>query len=166
MPGAELTTLREYRDQGYRIYLHCEPKIGRCSHYAEMRWDQLIQYFGVDFEIVPNRARFLSLFRCEKCGGKDISPILAAPTTGGYNADPSGAHRHGPPPEPAPVDPATLAEREFEAKRMAFFRDEDARQRAAYKERVKMEERAAKGIFDIGPPDPRKLWTARPKMRK
>lgn len=67
-----MTTLGEMRERGEGIILYCQGNAGTrwCNHSHVPSIDQLIQYFGVDYDLVANRARLLSRFVCEKCGGR------------------------------------------------------------------------------------------------
>lgn len=65
-------TLQDMRDNGDSITLHCHeylPDLGRyCVASWEPGFEQMIQYFGLDFEIAAERKRFLSMFECPQCG--------------------------------------------------------------------------------------------------
>jgi hypothetical protein len=82
-------TLRQIRDNGDRIYLHCEAYLGELGRWCNTTWepglDQMIQYFGVDFEISSDRKRFLSMFECPSCG--------APASTLTYMVNAPGMHR-------------------------------------------------------------------------
>ena len=83
-------TLRVMRDNGDIITLHCEAYLSDLGRYCvtawEPGWDQMIQYFGLDFEIATDRRRFLAMFECPKCGAP------AATLTWAINAP--GMHRN------------------------------------------------------------------------
>lgn len=165
MPGAELSTLRELRDLKCRISLYCHQTMPLCHGAWHPSTDQLIQYCGVDFNIHARRDEFLAMFKCERCGRSYSTVIVASYPSGGYNAFPSPGGRWA---EPGSYKP-TAAEVEQRARDVEWRRAEaerNKRQFEHFKAMKKMEERAAKGDFDIGPPDPRKHWTRRPRTKR
>lgn len=165
MPGAELSTLRELRDRKYTISLYCQQTMPLCHGAWHPSVDQLIQYCGTDFDIHDRRDEFLAMFRCEGCGRPYRTMNVVPYPKGGYNAFYVAGGRWAEPGTYKPTE-KELAARAKEAEQRQAELERNRRVLAVFKEMGKMEERAAKGIFDIGPPDPRKLWTARPKMRK
>ena len=82
-------TLRQMRDNGDCITLHCHAYLADLGRYCMGNWEpgfeQMIQYFGLDFEIAADRRRFLAMFECPKCGAP------AATLTWSINAP--GMHR-------------------------------------------------------------------------
>lgn len=160
----DLSTLRELRDRKVTISLYCHQTMPECHGAWHPSIDQLIQYCGVDFDIYARRAEFLGMFRCERCG-RPYSTMTASPyPSGGYNAFPSPGGRWAEPGSYKPT-PAEIEQRAREENWQRAEAERNRRQLEHFKAIKKMEERAAKGIFDIGPPDPRKHWKARPKMK-
>lgn len=127
--------------------------------------DQLIQYCGVDFNIHARRDEFLAMFKCERCGRAYSTLTVASYPSGGYNAFYTPTGRWAEPDHYRPSE-RELAQRAIEAQRRKIEAERGARERTRFKEMARMEERAAKGVFDIGPPDPRKLWHWRPKTKR
>lgn len=155
-----MSTLAYLRDHGWGIHIYCSPDIGGyCPGHISPSWDQLIQYFGVDFDIHKERARFLARFVCERCGRYCATLRMAAPL-GGKNG---GISEWGPdfPKSGAYVSEearaAVLAELALEAERQRYRIQQVADYTAQRKARERIEALAEKGIFVIGPPDPRKF---------
>ncbi len=85
-------TLRQMRDNGDRISLHCEAYLSELGRYCNTTWepglDQMIQYFGLDFEIALDRKRFLAIFNCPNCGAP-ASTLTRAINAPGMHRNPS-----------------------------------------------------------------------------
>lgn len=159
-------TLRSLRDNGDRITLFCDTYLedkGRwCATGWEPGYDQMIQYFGLDFEIAQDRERFLSMFECPNCGAAPYTLIWSVNAPGMMRG--MGSHDHGP---PNPVEMAKLrAEYEhdnaiYTARREAFAR---AHREAKEAEKVKRKQKRdlESGRDLIGPPNP---WAGRKRGR-
>jgi hypothetical protein len=154
-------TLGEMKASGEGLIFYCKPNGGQaCHHTWTPSIDQLIQYFGVDFEVVANREAFLARFVCEKCGRRsaDIGLVLSSDTPGLNGGQ--GGHNHQP--------PMTLEEsveehraRTAERKRLGIKTIEE--QAAEWRAARKAEAKAAKpGSTFIGPPNP---WARRKRGR-
>ena len=157
-------TLRAMRDNGDAITLHCTAYLeaqGRwCNTSWQPGWDSLIQYFGLDFEIANDRARFLATFECPACGAP------AATLTWSINAP--GLMR-GVADAPAHADTRTPEEIETDRRVEAeVVVETDRRIREAQEQRQRARElrKARKAIESgkdlIGPPNP---WAYRTKGR-
>lgn len=151
-------SLRSLRDNGDRITLFCAAYLadeGRwCAKSWEPGFDQMIQYFGLDFEISEDRARFLSMFECPKCGAPPHS------LTWGINApfmmQDMRSHNHGP---PNPVEMAKLrAEYEhdkaiYETRRSDYEKmHRDTKEAAKAKRKQQRDLESGRDL--IGPPNP------------
>ena len=68
-------SLGSMRERGESISLYCAAYLGTraCNTTWTPSWDQMIQYFGLDFEISSDRARFLAMFECPNCGAPAFS---------------------------------------------------------------------------------------------
>jgi hypothetical protein len=152
-----MSTLAYLREHGWGIHIYCSPDIGGyCSGHISPSWDQLIQYFGVDFDLYEERARFLARFVCERCGRHCATLRLAAPL-GGKNGGISDVRLVGPTTLPSEkVRAAAQAELALEADRQRYRMQQVAEFTTQRKARERIEKLAEKGVFVIGPPDPRK----------
>lgn len=167
-----MTTLGEMKREGEGVILFCQSYVGVrwCGHQQKPRIDQLIQYFGVDYDLIANRASFLARFVCDQCRGKTATMQIIPPDRGAFN---------GGLPNPAALRPsnvettrsdlaAALARDELErlAEMTAYQQQISNARRAAAKERERIDTLAERGIFVIGPPSPWKgRKTPRPKMK-
>ncbi len=61
-------TLQDHLDTGDDCTLFC-----RCQRARKIPVTRLVEIFGADFRIVPNRDYFLSRFKCEKCGSRPVT---------------------------------------------------------------------------------------------
>lgn len=152
-----MSTLREMREQGWTISLHCR---GYCAHSWAPTWEQLIQYFGQDADFVKDRSGFERLV-CEKCGHRGASVIVqpASLKTGAH-------HGHGPrDPEAEAQAKAAFAEMQEELARAGV--KTIAEVNIASREALRAAKKAhKKGDHFIGPPNPfagRKVF--RPPMK-
>lgn len=158
------STLGEMKALGEGIILYCQNNVGVrwCGHSHRPSIDQLIQYFGVDFDVVANRAALLGRFVCEKCGGRVATLQLEAPLWRvGFNGG-VGDSVHGFDPGIS-VEEATRRYHEMtaERKRMGLKTNEEINVEA--RAQLKAQKRAAKAGADfIGPPSP---WAHRKKGR-
>ena len=159
-----MVTLGEMKQAGFRLTIHCEGRIGGpvCTHFAEPGMDQLIQYFGVDFDIYALRGAFLSRFRCERCGSFNATIRLRpGDDTPGLMAGAGGAHHHGRMPS---VEERARRAAAFEAE----FRARGGRTNAEIAQEARARLRAqrlaekGKGPAFIGPPNP---WAHRKRGR-
>ncbi|ODT80588.1 MAG: hypothetical protein ABS76_15535 [Pelagibacterium sp. SCN 64-44] len=154
------------RDNGDRITLYCDRYLavkGRnCSTGWEPGFAQMIQYFGLDFEIPSDRARFLSMFECPNCGAVPNTLSWAINARGIISGE--GSHDHG------PADPVEMAKLRsayelnraiYEAQEKEFRRLHDEA-RAIEKERCKQQRDIESGRDIIGPPSP---WRYRKRGR-
>jgi hypothetical protein len=84
-----MMTLGLMRSNGDQVHVHCEAYHSELGRYCNTTWepglDQMIQYFGLDFEISAARKRFLSMFECPNCG--------APASTLTYMVNAPGMHR-------------------------------------------------------------------------
>jgi hypothetical protein len=155
-----MATLGQMKASGEVLTLYCEPSEGPpCHHRTTPSIDQLIQYFGVDFDVVANRAAFLARFSCQNCGRRFASLRLGVAagtvgTTGGYG------HDHQP---PLTVEEATRRYHEMEAERRRLGIKSNAELNAESRAKLLAEKRAARSGADfIGPPNP---WAHRKRGR-
>lgn len=155
-----MSTLRELKEEGWRIWFHCRSELGQCTHYWQASLHQLIQYFGPHADFTKDRTGFDRLV-CERCGGRGASIIVLpsndTPGMGGAG----GAHDHG-----EMYSPEEIAQRE--TKRWAEFRyygfktnAEMAAESRAEAKRLKLAEKEGTKHF-IGPPNP---WKYRKRGR-
>lgn len=167
-----MSTLGEMKRAGERVILFCQSYVGVrwCGHQQKPRMDQLIQYFGVDYDLIANRAGFLAKFVCEQCGGKTATMQVLPPERGAFNGglwDP--AEQKLSKVETTRSDlAAALAKDELErlAELTAYQQQIANARRAAAKERDRIDTLAERGIFVIGPPNPWKGRKApRPNMK-
>jgi hypothetical protein len=122
--------------------------------------DQLIQYFGVDFDISANRDAFLGRFVCQKCGRRFASLRMGqgADTTGINSA--AGSHAHGP---DISIEEATRHHHEMEAERRRLGIKSNAELNAESRVKLIAAKRAERtGAGFIGPPNP---WAHRKRGR-
>lgn len=152
-------SLRSLRDNGDRITLFCAAYLadeGRwCATSWEPGFDQMIQYFGLDFEISEDRARFLSMFECPRCGAPPHS--LTWSINAPFMMQDMRSHNHGP---PNPSEMARLrAEYEHDSaiynSRRADYEKMHRDAKEAEKARRKFLRDLETGRQIIGPPNPR-----------
>lgn len=109
-----MTTLAAMKRADLELSIHCEGSGNGylCAHYVVPSIDQLIQYFGTDFNVVERREEFLSRFRCERCGERRAT-LRIAPV--GKNGGGAGVvHNYGPlPSEEERAERAAAFEAEF-----------------------------------------------------
>lgn len=146
--------LGQMRDEGWRLHLSCNHHDGErwCHGNWMPSWDQVIQYFGVEFEISSDRQRFLAMFECPKCGHRPYTVHIQLPEGTPGMMRGMVSHSHTPP----PPDEREAMRRESE--RIRELTAQQLRDAAAQRERRaatrKMERDLAKGIAPIGPPNP------------
>ena len=148
-----MTTLGAMRERGERISLYCAAYLGgrHCNTTWHPSWDQMVQYFGLDFEISSDRDRFLAMFECPNCGSPAYSITLRPPADtlgmgGGYG------HDHG---QPLTIEEATRRHHEFEAERKRLGIKSIAEANAESRALLRAQKRAEKaGDCFIGPPNP------------
>jgi len=173
MREATLTTFRQLKEERHTITIFCAGRVGVfCSHNWQASWDQMIQYFGQDFELTPeNRRRFLRRFVCERCGSR-AQAVHVLPhsrysdTPWTYiGSAPDGivsAEEHE---RRAQVAEANRIDEEWRK----AAREREARIAAAYKAQAKqhkeIEEARQRGVFLIGPPSPHLHKKGRPPMK-
>lgn len=149
-----MATLREMKDQGWEITLFCR---GYCIHSWKPSWDQLIQYFGPDYDLLA-RQQWNRLV-CEVCGHRGASVIVHPPDPVGHRA--SGGHRSTA--QPLSVAEATRNELERIAERRRLgiksYEELNAKSRAA---RIAERKAERSGANFIGPPSP---WKNRKRGR-
>ncbi|KKB76989.1 hypothetical protein VW35_16010 [Devosia soli] len=173
-----MSTLQQMRDEGYSLTIHCAGRVGvTCNHNWRAKWDQLIQYFGLEFDLSPEtRARFLRRFRCEKCGSRAYTVMMSPPSKYEKSQSPWASHGYvvgHPEPPSAPFAKKydrLLAEQDrLDSAWRAAAREREERIHAASNARAKMireiDEARAKGIFLIGPPSPHLHKKGRPPMK-
>lgn len=156
-----MSTLREMKECGQDLILYCTPSGGpACHHSWQPSMDQLIQYFGQDFDLIANRSAFLSRFVCEKCGRHSADLRVTLPRdTLGVN---TGSTSHSSVPtmtleESVAAHHARVAERQ----RLGIKTIEE--QSVEWRAARKAEAKAAKpGEQFIGPPNP---WAHRKRGR-
>lgn len=152
-------SLRSLRDNGDRITLYCDTYLadkGRfCSTGWEPGFDQMVQYFGLDFEISERRSEFLAMFECPNCG--------AAPYTLSWGINAPGMMRGMASHDHTPPNPAEMAKFRaeyehdkaiYEARREAFAQTQREIKETAKAKRKFMRDLEA-GRDLIGPPNPR-----------
>lgn len=150
------------------MILFCQSYVGVrwCGHSQRPRIDQLIQYFGVDYDLISNRSAFLARFICEKCGGRTATLHIIPLPRNGHNGglpETSFYRQAEAPPKPSEQsDELARVEMERMAELMAYNRRIVEAQLAAVKQRRQIEALAEKGVFVIGPPNP---WKGRKAMR-
>lgn len=170
---ATLTTFRQLKEQRYSITIFCAGRVRvLCSHNWQPSWDQMIQYFGQDFELTPeNRRRFLRRFVCEKCGSRaqavhivPRSRYSETPWTYIWGA-PAGVVSPEEQERRAQVSEANRIDAEWRK----VAREREAQLAAAYKAQAKqineIEKARQNGIFLIGPPSPHLHKKNRPPMK-
>ena len=151
-----MATLRDLREQQCQITLYCQ---GFCTHSWSPSWDQLIQYFGPDYDLV-SRNHWDRLI-CEQCGHRGALVILQPPAaTSGVN---SGIGGQSPGCGYVSVEEATKLELEREAERKRLGIRSNAEISANTREWFKSQRKAEKaGTNFIGPPSP---WAYRKRGR-
>lgn len=160
-----MSTLGEMKASGEGLIFYCKPNGGpACHHSWTPNIDQLIQYFGVDFDVVANRTAFLQRFVCEKCGRRsaDIRLVLSSDTPGLNGGQ--GGHNHQP---PMSLEESLERYRAFvaERKRLGIKSNEEiaSESREFRKAQARAEKLAEKtGGVLIGPPNP---WARRKRGR-
>lgn len=87
-----MSTLRELREYGATVTVYClttgNPP---CSNSWRPSLDQLVQYFGLDFDIHERRGEFLGRMICERCGQRNVQTIWQPPSKFGDRPDGTGA---------------------------------------------------------------------------
>lgn len=159
-----MATLRTIRDTGYRITIYCttiSPE--RCGNSWEPSLDQLIQYFGTDFDLAESRGVFLSRLVCEKCGQRNIQTIWQPPKRPGeaFSEGTGSAWRHTPPDKAAMA--RMHAESEMVQARLAAHLEEVAFYRKKRRADAKARKATESGRDFIGPPNP--FAPGRPVMK-
>lgn len=147
--------------RGVNITLYCQPSEGPgCYHATTPSIDQLIQYFGVDFDISASREIFLGRFVCQKCGRRFASLRLGQGTdTAGINTA-AGSHDHGP---DISIEEATHHYHELEAERRRLGIKSNADLNAESRAKLRAAKKAERtGAGFIGPPNP---WAHRKRGR-
>jgi hypothetical protein len=154
-----MSTLRKMKEEGWLITLHCLSQQGEfCFHTWAPSWDQLIQYFGQDFDLTGDRAPFAKLV-CEMCGGRGASVIVHPPDK--ITGRGSGKHRTQMKPLSDEDAARRLIQIEQEFRALGVKSNEEIA--AETKSRVKAQKLAAKGgVHLIGPPNP---WAHRKRGR-
>ena len=158
-------TLNSMREGGEEISLYCAAYLSDLGRYCNTTWyptwDQMIQYFGLDFEISTDRARFLAMFECPNCGATAYTLTLTPADTYGTMMRGMASHNH--------IDSRTAEEKD-ESRRIAALivqrtaeQVEQVRaQRRANKAAEKARRDRESGKDPIGPPSP---WAHRKKGR-
>lgn len=170
---ATLATFRQLKEDRYTITIFCAGRVGvLCSHNWQPSWDQMIQYFGQDFELTSeNRRRFLRRFVCERCGSR-AQAVHVVPRSR-YNdtpwsyiwSAPDGALSQEEQERRAKVAEANKVDEQWRK----AAREREARLAAAYKAQAKhrkeIDEARENGVFLIGPPNPHQHKKRRPPMK-
>lgn len=75
-----MSTLRELRDYGASVLVFCTT-MGNppCSNSWAPSMDQLVQYYGLEFDVHARRGEFLGRMICEKCGQRNVQTIWMPP---------------------------------------------------------------------------------------
>lgn len=156
-----MSTLGDMKARGVNITLYCQPNEGPgCYHATTPSIDQLIQYFGVDFDISANRDMFLGRFVCQKCGRRFATVRMGqgADTIGINSA--AGSHDHGP---LVTIEEATRRYHEMEAERRRLGIKSNAELNAESRAKLQAAKKAERsGESFIGPPNP---WAHRKRRR-
>lgn len=158
-----MSTLRELRDYGARLTIYCQTVSPQhCGNSWEPSFDQLIQYFGYDFDPYAERGKFVGRLICEKCGQRDVHTIWLPP------ADTPGimrgmrSYEYG---TPDPEMMARLRAEGEEARRAIAAQVQEAQDN---RKRRRVEKKAREAIESgrdlIGPPNP--FMKPRPKMTR
>ena len=147
------------RGEGITLYCAAHRGIQPCNTSWAPGWDQMIQYFGLDFEISAERARFLAMFECPNCGAPAYSltfrPGMETPGMGG-----GYGYNHTP---PLSIEEATRRYHEMEAERKRLGIKSNEEINAQARAKLKAQKRAQRRGEDfIGPPSP---WAFRKKGR-
>lgn len=149
-----MRTLGEMKAGGEGIRLYCENDVGArwCNHSYAPSMDQLIQYFGVDYDVYANRGALLSRFVCKECGGRDATLQIIRPVRYEQSGDPSRSHFHQP---LVSVEEATRRHHEMMADFRSYGFKTNEEINAETRARIKAERLAARtGHGFIGPPNP------------
>jgi hypothetical protein len=160
-----MPTLGAHRDYGSRLTIYCNTINPRyCGNSWSPSMDQMVQYFGVDFDPGERRPEFLRRFVCEKCGQRDVATIWLPPADTPGLATGVGSHDHGP---PNPAEVARIRAEYERGKAIAEAHKANAdrmRQEAlaAEKAKKKLQRDLESGRQIIGPPNP---WAGRKKGR-
>ena len=156
-----MATLGEMKARGVNVTLYCQPNEGPgCYHATTPSIDQLIQYFGVDFDISANRDAFLGRFVCQKCGRRFATLRMGQgkDTIGINNA--AGGHDHH---EAVSIEEATRRFQEMEAERRRLGIKGNAELNAESRAKLQAAKKAERtGAGFIGPPNP---WAHRRRAR-
>lgn len=121
----------------------------------------MIQYFGLDFEISSDRARFLAAFECPDCGARPHSLTWGINAPGmhrGFETHPVGDLR-----TPQEKEAARLAYLEI-VERAACQVREAQNNRIARRQAEKARKAIESGKDLIGPPSP--FMKPRPRMTR
>ncbi|WP_240233638.1 hypothetical protein [Devosia lacusdianchii] len=157
-----MSTLGEMKEHGHGIILYCENIVGLrwCLHSQTPNIDQLIQYFGVDYEISAHRAEFLARFVCEACGGR-LATVRLTLGRGVLGVDKGQGHSSAA--AYVSIEEATRRHHAFEAEQKRLGIKSNAEMNAESNARRKAQKRAEKAGTDfIGPPNP---WAHRKRGR-
>lgn len=160
-----MSTLRSLRDYGAQLTIYCKTSYPTwCGNSWDASMDQLIQYFGYDFDPVAERGRFLGRFVCEKCGQRNVQTVWSPPDDTPGMMRGMASYRYSRP------DDETMARLRREGEDAERAIQAQIAEFAAYRKRFKAEDKARQAIESgrdlIGPPNPfsgRKGH--RPKMR-
>ncbi len=165
-----MSTLAHLRDSGDRIILYCAALRRDLNRWCNTSWepglDQMIQYFGLDFEIHADRARFLAMFECPNCGAPAYTLTYMVNASGMMHD--MGSHNHG---RPDPIETARIRAELEQGRAIAEMHQANAdamRQEAlaAEKARKKLQRDLETGRQIIGPPNPWKYRKGpKPPMR-
>lgn len=68
-----IASLQSHIDHDHELTLHC----GNCQHHTTLDLPDLIKLFGPDYDVVANRAAFLSHFHCSECKSKNLTLTVA-----------------------------------------------------------------------------------------
>ena len=150
-----MATLHALKDLQCQITLHCQ---GFCTHAWSPSWDQLIQYFGPDYDLA-SRDHWDRLV-CERCGHRGALVILQPPAaTSGVNSG-IGGHSSGSVDISVVESARRAVDRETERNRLGIRSNvEKATEARQFGKRHVMEK---KGSQLIGPPSP---WAHRKRGR-
>ena len=155
-----MATLGEMKAAGANITLYCQPNEGPgCYHATTPSIDQLIQYFGVDFDILASREVFLARFVCQKCGRR-FATLRMGQSADTVGIDRGSGTRHGP---GLSFEEATRRYHEMTSQRKRLGIKTNEEINAEARSKLLAERRAAKkGADFIGPPSP---WAHRKRGR-
>lgn len=150
-----MASLRQLKDEGWSITLYCS---GFCTHAWKPSWDQLIQYFGPDYELI-SRANWVRLL-CEECGHRGPKVILSPnpDITTGMGGGGGPANHPG-----MSIEEATRRHHEFTAERKRIGLKTNEELAGEFHDRRKAKKKAERNGDDlIGPPNP---WKCRKRGR-